>query len=105
VDVAEIVKSKPGVLSLTSVVIYIYGSCMPAVEIAVPDGPKIRKLRVRRFRTQDALAAQIGRHRSWVSAMENGQRRQSLALMCDVADALGVEVDEIILAADLAVAA
>lgn len=72
---------------------------MPVVEIAVPDGPKIRKLRIRKgYPTQEDLAAKIGRHRSWVSAMETGQRRQSLALMCAVAEALDVPVDEILAA-------
>jgi transcriptional regulator with XRE-family HTH domain len=72
---------------------------------AAPDLNKIRRLRVIKFRTQVAFAARIGSSQSWVSEIESGRKRPSLAKMCDMADALEVEVDEIILADDLAVAA
>jgi transcriptional regulator with XRE-family HTH domain len=84
---------------LTFVAKHDYGACMPVVEIATPNGPKIRRLRILRgYPTQKDLAAAIGRDRSWVSAMECNQRRQSLALMCKVADVLNVDVTEIIAA-------
>lgn len=54
---------------------------------------------MRGYPTQEDLAAAIGKHRSWVSAMECNQRRQSLALMCKVADVLGVDDVSEILAA------
>lgn len=77
---------------------------MPLLTVA-PDLSKIRRMRIIKFRTQTAFAARIGSSQSWVSEIESGRKRPSLAKMCDMADALGVNVEEIILSDDLADAA
>jgi transcriptional regulator with XRE-family HTH domain len=70
---------------------------MPQVLLGTPDGPKIRRLRAVKFGTQQALAAEVGVARSWISHMELGQRNHSLARLALVARALEVDVDEILL--------
>ena len=71
---------------------------MPVVLTAVPNGRLIRERRIRKgFPTQEAFGNKIGKGQSWISAIENG-REASFATLCVVAEELGMDVDEIILA-------
>jgi len=74
---------------------------MPVVLTAIPNVARIRELRARAgYRSQKSLGAAIGKHRNWVWAIENydtAGRPPSLVTMCELANALNVPVDEILL--------
>jgi transcriptional regulator with XRE-family HTH domain len=71
---------------------------VPSKPGAVPDGRKIRYFRVRKYRTQRALARASGHSQKLISTAESGRGNHSLAALCDIAEALDVEVEEILAA-------
>jgi transcriptional regulator with XRE-family HTH domain len=62
----------------------------------VPDGPKIRELRIERGITPTALARQIGRARSSIWNMEGTSRPISRVFAVQLATALGVTVADLL---------
>jgi transcriptional regulator with XRE-family HTH domain len=54
-------------------------------------GRNLRRIRTERGVTQDELAEQIEKHRTWVGGIERGERNLSLRTIERLADALGVD--------------
>lgn len=69
---------------------------MSLVPMALPDGPKVRRLRLRNGWTQDELAKKIGRTQAALSKVESG-KPVSHVLMRQVARSLKVKLSEITL--------
>ena len=65
-----------------------------------PDGSKIRRLRVTRGITGKQLAAQIGRHPGTIRLTETYSRPISEVFAYQLANALGVPVEEILADSD-----
>ena len=59
-------------------------------------GKRIRELRADNGMTQDALAAKIGKDRSYVGFIERGERNPSLEVIFDIAAAFKVKPDELL---------
>ncbi len=62
----------------------------------MPDLPEtfarnLRRLRMEQGLTQEELAARAGMHRTFIGAVERGDRNASLRTVQRLADALGVE--------------
>lgn len=58
-------------------------------------GDRVRTLRRARGWSQEALAAEAGLHRTYVSSVERGQRNIALDNIHALADALGVPAGEL----------
>jgi transcriptional regulator with XRE-family HTH domain len=56
----------------------------------------VRSLRQRRGLSQEALAEVCGLHRTYVGAVERGERNVSLSSIATLAVALGVSVSELL---------
>jgi transcriptional regulator with XRE-family HTH domain len=54
-------------------------------------GRNLRRIRAGRGVTQEELAEQIEKHRTWVGGIERGERNLSLRTIERLADALGVD--------------
>jgi ribosome-binding protein aMBF1 (putative translation factor) len=54
-------------------------------------GRNLRRIRTGRGVTQEELAEQIEKHRTWVGGIERGERNLSLRTIERLADALGVD--------------
>ncbi len=59
-------------------------------------GPKVKKLREQQDITQETLADKVGLTQSFISKLENGELTPSLKSLEKIAEALGVEVAELI---------
>jgi Zn-dependent peptidase ImmA (M78 family)/transcriptional regulator with XRE-family HTH domain len=59
-------------------------------------GQRIARLRIARQMGQDVLAARIGRDRSAISRLENGERNVSAFELAEIAEALGSTVRELL---------
>jgi transcriptional regulator with XRE-family HTH domain len=59
-------------------------------------GKRVKELRNKIDMTQDALAAKIGKDRSYVGFIERGERNPSLEVIFDIAKALDVSSDELL---------
>ncbi len=70
----------------------------PATD-ALTLGRRIRHLRAARGLTLTALGIAVGRAPSQLSTIENGRREPSLALLRAIADGLGVDVSDLLVAA------
>lgn len=55
-------------------------------------GKRIRQLRLKRGWTQENLAERAGRHWTYIGGIERGERNVTLAVIADIARALGVEI-------------
>lgn len=62
-------------------------------------GERIKELRAERGLTQEEAADRIGVFRTYMSRMESGQANPTLTMLHQIADALGVEVVELLKAA------
>jgi len=69
---------------------------MPIVRTVQPDGDTIRALRVRRGLSLRNLGAMIGRHGQTIRNLELSNRLASEVLINQIANALGVDVNELI---------
>ena len=58
-------------------------------------GPVLRRLRRERDLSQEALAGRAGLARNHVSALERARRDPSLATLVQLADALGMSMEEL----------
>lgn len=58
-------------------------------------GKRIRELRLKKGWSQEYLADRAGRHWTYIGGIERGERNVTLAVMADLARALGVEVREL----------
>lgn len=56
----------------------------------------IRRFRVERGWSQEDLAEHSGLHRTYISGLERGTRNPTLAVMQNLADALGKQVAELL---------
>lgn len=64
----------------------------------MPSGPELnailaanlRKLRVRQGLSQEAFAERCGLHRTYIGAIERGERNLTLKTLGEIADALGL---------------
>lgn len=63
---------------------------------ALAIGRRIRRLRVERGLTLEALAAQVGRAPSQLSMIENGRREPRLSMLRTIAKALGTTMDALL---------
>ena len=63
-------------------------------EIRIQFGNRLREVRLANGISQEALAAEAGLHRTYVSSVERGLRNVSLVNIARLADALGVEIRE-----------
>lgn len=59
-------------------------------------GEVVRQLRQARGISQEALAAEAGLHRTYISLLERGLRNPSLTVIQQLADALRVSITELI---------
>ena len=59
-------------------------------------GKRVRELRSRRGWSQEELADRCGIHRTYVGAVERGERNVSLLNIVKLADALGVQPAELL---------
>ncbi|QAY69884.1 helix-turn-helix transcriptional regulator [Xylanimonas protaetiae] len=71
---------------------------MPDVPDLLTLGRRVRHLRTRRGLTLDALGAAVGAAPSLLSLIENGKREPRLSLLRQLAEALGVDVGELLAA-------
>jgi len=56
----------------------------------------LRRLRAKRGLSQEALADRAGIHRTYVGSVERAERNISIDNVCRLADALGVDVRELL---------
>jgi transcriptional regulator with XRE-family HTH domain len=63
-------------------------------------GCEIRQRRCRLGVSQEALAARCGVHRTYMGALERGERNVSLEIISKVSDGLGISVSELFFAAE-----
>jgi len=63
-------------------------------------GEKIRKLRLERRLSQEGLAFKAGLHRTYLGAIERGERNPSLRNIVAIAKALGVTLPQLFLFGD-----
>lgn len=73
---------------------------MPPVRTVRPNGPVIRELRLRRglsVRQLAAITGPVGRHQQAIRHLENGTRLASEVMIHQIANALKVDVSELIL--------
>lgn len=59
-------------------------------------GDTLRQIRLSKHLTQRELAVQIDRHRSYISAIENGSKAPPLPMLMQLADILDVSVDALL---------
>lgn len=59
-------------------------------------GRNLRQIRTERGVTQEELAEQIEKHRTWVGGIERGERNLSLRTIERLADALGVDASALL---------
>ena len=64
---------------------------MSLVSITVQFGRNLRAYRVRRGISQEELGEISGLHRTYISGLERGIRNPSIAIVAQLADALGIE--------------
>ena len=69
---------------------------MPPVETVRQDGPKIRELRIRAGVSLTDLGKQIHRHPKALGHLERETRRASRVMISQLANAFGVQPDELI---------
>lgn len=55
-------------------------------------GKRIRQLRQQKGWTQEQLAERTGRHWTYIGGIERGERNVTLAVIADLAHALGVQI-------------
>ena len=78
-----------------------YSLYMPQVSTVRVNGPALRDLRTRRGLSVSQLAKKIGRHQQSVRLLETSAgKTASLVFAYQLANALGVELDELALADD-----
>lgn len=58
-------------------------------------GQRIRELRLKKGWSQEYLADRADRHWTYISSIERGERNVTLAVIADLAQALGVEVRDL----------
>ncbi|MGC1273733.1 MAG: helix-turn-helix transcriptional regulator [Planctomycetaceae bacterium] len=63
-------------------------------------GQVIRSARSRAGHSQEAFAAIVGLHRTYIGAIERGEQNVSLRNLCRIADALAVPLSELITEAE-----
>ncbi len=59
-------------------------------------GSKVAQARLRRNISQDALASMVGVSRSTIGNLERGYRHTTIQVLCEVAEALGTTVSELL---------
>jgi len=59
-------------------------------------GDRIKHFRTERNQTQEALAERVNLYRENISRFENGTLRPSLDTVVDIANALGISVDDLL---------
>jgi transcriptional regulator with XRE-family HTH domain len=64
-------------------------------------GRAIRELREQRGLSQEALAAEVGVHRTYMGSVERGERNVSLNNIVRIASALGMRASDLVSRADL----
>lgn len=55
-------------------------------------GRRVRQLRLKKGWTQEVLAERTDRHWTYIGGIERGERNITLAVIADIARALGVEI-------------
>lgn len=73
---------------------------MDKLELQKQIGNNVRRYRMERKLTQDALAARVNVNASAITRIEGGQRMMSVITLKAVADALGVSCDALLSKAD-----
>jgi transcriptional regulator with XRE-family HTH domain len=58
-------------------------------------GRRVRQLRHKKGWTQEQLAERTGRHWTYIGGIERGERNATLAVIRDIAQALGVEIRDL----------
>jgi transcriptional regulator with XRE-family HTH domain len=58
-------------------------------------GKRVRQLRLKQGWTQEQLAERTGRHWTYIGGVERGERNATLAVIGDIAHALGVEIRDL----------
>ena len=69
---------------------------MPKIPALQALGASVRAGRLRLGLSQDAFAARIGLHRTYIGGIERGERNVSLLNICVLADALSVSVSDLL---------
>ena len=69
---------------------------MPKIPALQALGASVRARRLKLGLSQDAFAAKIGLHRTYISGIERGERNVSLLNLCVLADAFSVSVSELL---------
>ena len=54
-------------------------------------GQRVRQLRLKKGWSQEQLAERAGRHWTYIGGIERGERNVTLAVIADIARALGVD--------------
>lgn len=62
-------------------------------ELQLQVGSRMRVIRKEKGLSQEALAKELGLHRTYVGALERGERNPSLKVVSRLADSLGVSTD------------
>lgn len=62
-------------------------------ELQLQVGRRLRVIRKERGISQELLAEEIGLHRTYVGALERGERNPSLKVIARLAESLGVNTD------------
>lgn len=65
---------------------------MKTTKLYLKLGQRIRQLRHIQGISQERLAEEVGVHRTYIGAIERGEKRVSLAIVGDIADSLQIEL-------------
>jgi len=58
-------------------------------------GKRVRQLRLKKGWSQEQLAERAGRHWTYIGGIERGERNVTLAVIADIARALGVDIRDL----------
>ena len=73
---------------------------MPLARLKVALGKVVRAHRTRLGLSQEAFAEQVGVHRTYMGAIERGERNLSLANLLRIAEALDLPLSKLLLEAE-----
>lgn len=91
--------SLAGYIVLDNIVVVKYNKCAILcfmTEYSKKLGENLKRIRIKKNITQTEIAKKLGADRSFVSNIENGKNNPTLSTITNLADAVGVSVNELL---------